>query len=118
DDVFRLHAEVIELYEKPMIPNGVQSTNVAGAIPEFEESDIGRTAHRAILDIGLLDADPRHLFPLNEGVTIIEASSDMLVLDLDANAPGYKVGDLITFGMTYMGLLSVMNSTYIEKVVR
>ena len=118
DDIFRLHAEVIELYEKPMVPNGLQSTNVAGTIPEFDERDIGRTAYRAILDIGLLDADPRHLFPLNEGVTIIEASSDMLVLDLDANAPGYKVGDLITFGMTYMGLLSVMNSAYIEKVVK
>jgi predicted amino acid racemase len=118
DDVFRLHAEVIELYQKPMVPNGVQSTNVAGAIPEFDERDIGRTAQRAILDIGLLDADPKHLIPLAKGITIIEASSDMLVLEVEEAVQSLKVGDLISFGLLYMGSLSLMNSNYVDKVVR
>nr|MBP9161199.1 alanine/ornithine racemase family PLP-dependent enzyme [Flavobacteriales bacterium] len=118
NDVFKLHAEVIELYEKPMTPTGEQRTNVAGVKPEVKESDIGRTAFRAIIDIGLLDVDPKNITPLTKGVTIIEASSDMLVLDLDTNAAKVKVGDLISFSLNYMGALGIMNSNYIDKVAR
>ena len=118
NDVFRLHAEVIELSEKPMVPIGEQGLDVSGETPEYDEKDIGRTAFRAILDIGLLDVDPAHITPLDERVKIIEASSDMLVLDLDDNPAGYKVGDLVSFAPDYMGTLGVMNSRYIDKVVR
>ena len=118
NDVFRLHAEVIELSEKPMVPIGEQGLNVSGETPVYDEKDIGRTAFRAILDIGLLDVDPAHITPLDERVKIIEASSDMLVLDLDDNPAGYKVGDLVSFAPDYMGTLGVMNSRYIDKVVR
>ena len=118
NDVFRLHTEVIELSEKPMVPIGEQGVNVAGETPTFDEADIGRTAFRAILDIGLLDVDPSHLTPLDERVKIIEASSDMLVLDLGDNPAGYKVGDLVSFAPDYMGTLGIMNSRYIDKVVR
>ena len=62
--------------------------------------------------------DPAHITPLDERVKIIEASSDMLVLDLDDNPAGYKVGDLVSFAPDYMGTLGVMNSRYIDKVVR
>ncbi|MBK9422304.1 MAG: alanine/ornithine racemase family PLP-dependent enzyme [Flavobacteriales bacterium] len=117
NDVFKLHAEVIELYEKPMTPTGEQRTNVAGVKPVVKASDIGRTAFRAIIDIGLLDVDPKNLTPMTKGVTIIEASSDMLVLDLDTNAANLRVGDLISFSLNYMGALGVMNSNYIDKVV-
>ena len=118
NDVFRLHTEVIELSEKPMVPIGEQGVNVAGETPTFDEADIGRTAFRAILDIGLLDVDPSHLTPLDERVKIIEASSDMLVLDLGDNPAGYKMGDLVSFAPDYMGTLGIMNSRYIVKVVR
>ncbi len=79
---------------------------------------MGRTAFRAIIDIGLLDVDPKNITPLTKGVTIIEASSDMLVLDLDTNAAKVKVGDLISFSLNYMGALGIMNSNYIGKVAR
>ncbi|MBX2981793.1 MAG: alanine/ornithine racemase family PLP-dependent enzyme [Flavobacteriales bacterium] len=118
NDVFKLHTEVIELYEKPMTPSGEQRANVAGVIPEVKESDIGRTAFRAIIDIGLLDVNPKDLTPLAKGISIIEASSDMLVLDLGENPSRLKVGDLISFKINYMGALGLMNSNYIDKVVR
>ncbi|MBZ0204919.1 MAG: alanine/ornithine racemase family PLP-dependent enzyme [Flavobacteriales bacterium] len=118
NDVFKLHAEVIELYEKPMTPTGEQRTNVAGIKPEVKESDIGRTAFRAIIDIGLLDVNPKDLTPLVKGISIIEASSDMLVLDLGDNPGNIQVGDLISFSINYMGALGLMNSRYIDKVVR
>lgn len=117
NDVFKLHTEVIELYEKPMTPSGEQRANVAGVIPEVKESDIGRTAFRAIIDIGLLDVNPKDLTPLAKGISIIEASSDMLVLDLGENPSRLKVGDLISFKINYMGALGLMNSNYIDKVV-
>lgn len=117
-DVFMLHAEVIELHEKPMAPTGEQRTNVAGIVPEVEASNIGRTAFRAIIDIGLLDVNPKDLTPVTKDVSIIEASSDMLVLDLGENAAKLRVGDLITFSINYMGALGLMNSNYIDKVVK
>lgn len=118
DGVFKLHAEVIELHEKPMVPIGEQGTNVAGHTPHIRESDRGRTAFRAILDIGLLDVNPKDLEPLAKDVEIIEASSDMLVLDLGTNPHGLHVGDLVPFKPNYMGVLGLMNSRYIDKVVK
>lgn len=118
DDVFKLHTEVIELHEKPMAPIGVQGTNVAGHTPQVKESLYGKTSFRAILDIGLLDMDPENLRPMKKGVEMIEASSDMLVVDLGQNPGGIKVGDLIPFRINYMGALGLMNSRYIDKVVK
>lgn len=116
-EVFTLHAEIIELYEKPVVPIGDQMENVFGNIPQFDEKDIGRMSFRAILDMGLLDINPSYLTPHDEAVTILEASSDMLVVDLGEEAGMYKVGVEISFSVRYMGVLSLMNSRYIDKVV-
>jgi predicted amino acid racemase len=116
-DVFRLYTEIIELYEKPKVPTGEQGFNVSGETPEYPDEDYGKQSFRAILDIGLLDCNPQYLIPEDEEITIIEASSDMLVLDVQQNEAGYKVGDLITFKLKYMGVLGIMNSKYIDKVV-
>jgi predicted amino acid racemase len=116
-DVFKLYAEVIELYEKPVIPTGVQQENPSGILHEFNDADRGRSTYRAILDIGLLDVQPTFLIPDDEHVHIIEASSDMLVVDLGESAQSYKVGDVMSFKLKYMGALGVMNSRYIDKVV-
>lgn len=117
NDVFRLYTEIIELYEKPKVPDGEQGFNVAGEMPEYPAEDYGKHSYRAILDIGLLDCNPQYLIPEDENVNIIEASSDMLVLDVNQNEAGYKVGDLVTFKLKYMGVLGIMNSDYIDKLV-
>lgn len=116
-DVFKLFAEIIELYEKPVVPIGDQIENVAGHIPTFSPDDYGKTTYRAILDLGLLDINPSMIMPDDDAITIIEASSDMLVIDLGENPRGYKTGDIISFKMRYMGALGLMNSFYIEKLV-
>lgn len=117
-DVFRLYAEVIELTEKPVIPIGNLGQNVAGITFESEEQDLSKTHYRAIVDIGLLDVQTEYLIPEDDKVTIAEASSDMLVLDLGDSSYNYKVGDLISFRLKYMGALRLMNSDYIEKQVK
>lgn len=116
NDVFRLHAEVIEVTQKPDIPIGERGLNVTGnsfSIDGFD--DLGGSSVRAILDVGLLDIQPQHLTPDDEDISIIDASSDMLVVDISNSKQHYKVGDLITFRPNYMGALSLLNSGYIEK---
>jgi predicted amino acid racemase len=116
-DVFRLYSEIIELIEKPVVPIGELGTNVKGNSFDFSEELIGKTTFRAIIDLGLLDVDEKHIEPVDKHIRFIGASSDMLVMDLGSNKKKYKVGDLLEFRMDYMGVLRVINSKYIEKRV-
>lgn len=116
-DIFKLHTEIIELTEKPVVPIGERSTNVAGEMVEYEESDYGKKSYRAILDVGLLDLDTRYIYPVSKGIEFSGASSDMLVMDIGKSKRKLKVGDIISFKLDYMGILSIMNSNYINKVV-
>ncbi|MFL9838046.1 alanine racemase [Flavobacterium sp. ST-75] len=115
NDIFKLYAEVIELYEKPMIPSGEMGTNLEGDTFDFDENNQGKTSIRAIIDIGLLDIDMKHLDTTDTDIKYAGATSDMVVLDLGENPKGYKVGDLVEFTMDYMGIVRIMNSKYIEK---
>lgn len=116
-DVFTLHAEVIELSEKPLLPTGTAGTNLTGETPEFSEEDRNRSSVRAIVDVGLLDTDYNNITPMESGISIIGASSDMLILDLEDNPAGIKVGDTLEFSMNYMAVLRAMNSDYVDKKV-
>lgn len=118
DDVFRLYAEIIEITEKPDTPIGELGENVAGNTFDVEENvDLSQTSLRAILDIGLLDMQPQYLETDNPDITIVDASSDMMVVDISDSEKKYNVGDLISFKLQYMGALYLLNSNYIEKVV-
>lgn len=117
-DVFRLYSEIIELIEKPMMPSGETATNVDGLSFEIIEDLVGKTTYRAIIDIGLLDVDQKHIRPVDSKISVVGASSDMLVIDLGLNEKNYRVGDTLEFYLDYMGVLRIINSKYIEKVVR
>jgi predicted amino acid racemase len=118
DDVFRLHTQVIEITEKPKVPIGVMDANPSGEIYEVDSSDYGKTAYRALIDIGVLDiADKEFIIPIDDDIKVVGASSDMLVIDLGENKRGIKVGDEIKFKLKYMGALRAFNSEYIEKRV-
>lgn len=116
-NVFRMHAEIIELEEKSVIPDGRLGNNLEGYTPSYNEDDKGKTSIRAILDVGLLDVEYAHIFPEDELITCFGASSDMLIVDLGENQANYKVGDIIDFRMDYMGAFRLMNSKYIGKKV-
>jgi predicted amino acid racemase len=118
NDVFKLYAEIIEITEKPDNPVGELGENVAGNTYEInEDTDLSQTSLRAILDIGLLDMQPQYLETDNPNISIVDASSDMMVIDISNSEKEYKVGDLISFKLQYMGALYLLNSNYIEKVV-
>ncbi len=116
-DVFRLFSEIIEITEKPKVPIGEIAANPSGEIYEVEEEHYGKTSYRAIIDIGLLDVSPEFLLPDDPKLEVINASSDMLIVDLGETDRNYKVGDMISFTLKYMGALSLLNSDYIDKKV-
>ena len=115
--VFKLYAEIIELYEKPIVPSGEMGTNLEGETIIFDQDDIGKTSNRALIDIGILDIDVNHLETTDETIKIAGATSDMIVLDLGENNHEYQVGSVVEFTMDYMGIVRIMNSKYIEKRV-
>ncbi len=116
-DVFELHAEIIELYEKPLLPTGDLGVNPQGETAAIDEALYGKTSWRAIIDIGVLDVDPKYLIGKGVPLEVLGSSSDMIVLDLGDNPTQLKVGDTIPFTLKYMGALSLMNSFYVTKKV-
>ncbi len=114
-DVFQFYAEIIELTEKPVQPIGDIGTNVEGQSYETDKKLIGKHSCRAIIDIGLLDVEQGHIEPADEGIEIVGASSDMIVVDLKDNSKNCRVGDLLEFKLDYMGTLKILNSRYVDK---
>lgn len=117
DNVFRLYSEIIEITEKPKVPIGLLAENPSGEKFDVNPDDYGSKSYRAILDLGLLDISPDYLEPDDPGIEIINASSDMLIVDLGQTNRSYAVGMFISFKLKYMGTLSLMNSKYIDKIV-
>jgi ornithine racemase len=117
DDVLTLFTEIIELHQKPLVPSGDLGVDPRGNIAQINEALIGQTTWRAIVDVGHLDINPDFLVSIRADISVLEASSDMLVLDLGENSSDLKVGDHISFNLRYMGALGLMNSRYIDKIV-
>lgn len=111
-DAFLLHAEVIELKEKPSVPIGPTSADAFGEEPTFV--DRGEMT-RAILNIGREDVDIHGLTPLDPRLVIVGASSDHLIVDATAAASTMHVGDDMVFALNYSALLAAMTSPYVEK---
>lgn len=116
-DVFELFTEIIEITEKPVLPTGELGANPQGDVLEVDVNLYGQTSYRAILDVGLLDLDPKYITSVDGDYEVVGASSDMLVLDLGNNEANHKVGDIIRLKLKYMGVLQLLNSDYIEKKI-
>lgn len=116
-DIFTLSAQVIELTEKPMMPQGEMGLNMNGDKPVLDPKWEASTNYRAIIDLGLLDIELDHFTPMDPSMELVGASSDMIVVDLKDNSQNIQVGDMIGFKMDYMGILRIMSSDYVDKKV-
>lgn len=116
-DVFTLKAQIIEIKEKPMVATGEQGTNLLGEKPEIDMRRFGEESTRALVDVGVLDVSPDDLCPLDSSMEILGGSSDMIVVNLKDNPQQLKLGDTISFRPNYTGVLSLMNSNYVDKKV-
>ncbi len=110
DDVFTMEAEIIELKKKPSMPDGETGMNAFGETVTFKDEGIKT---RAILGIGRLEVNPDHLIP-PKGIHIVGSSSDHLIIHVDKD--GFKLGEKITFKLTYGGILSLMSASFVEKI--
>lgn len=108
-DAFRLVAEVIEVQRKPSVPVGEICQDAFGRTPRFADHGWER---RAILALGRQDCVPEGLWPLREGLEVLGASSDHLILSDQA---GLKVGEEVEFSLSYGALLAAMTSPYVSK---
>ncbi len=107
-DTFRLKAEVIEVKDKPSHPVGTVGVDSFGHRPAYEDRGIRR---RALLAIGKADyGDPAELLPLEKGISILAASSDHTIVDVQDAEKNYKVGDIMEFAVNYATIIYLTNS--------
>ena len=112
-DTLTLEARIIEVNRKPTRPWGVRSQNGFGEQPPLPP-DRGQR-RRAILDVGRCDVGDVSQLICPEGVTVIGASSDHLVVDIQER-PDLRMGDVLRVRLFYQGMLFAFQSADVEKV--
>ena len=122
-DTFEFQANIIELEEKKLVPDGVISDANIGHTIDYHEQDIHQKSFKAILDFGLLDVDQNDLTAVDEEISFVGITSDMLVIDIGTNQTKdgktrYKVGDKVDFKVNYMAVARLLNSKFIDKVFK
>lgn len=114
-DAFLLNAEIVELKQRSLKPQGVAVSNAFGepVQQKFHFKGKGRNMFRkqALLNIGRQDIEIRGIYPLAD-VKILGASSDYLIIDVLENE--FEVGMKLYFNLNYESLLKAMTSPYIS----
>lgn len=111
-NTFKLVTEVIEVRRKPSVPVGDVGLDAFGRKPFFE--DKGEII-RCICAVGRQDVNPDDLIPRDKNIEILGGSSDHLIIDVTQSEKTYKIGDKVSFDLTYGGCLSLMTSEYVQK---
>ena len=111
-DTMRLEAELVEVRAKRTLPVGEIGHDAFGNVPVFVDHG---TRRQCILAVGKQDVNVAGLTPLDEGVKIRTASSDHLLVDIEAR-PDLKVGDVLSSRPDYTAMLSASTSEYVTKV--
>lgn len=119
-DAFEFTANIIELDEKKIIPDGIISGANIGHSADFNKEDVSGTTIKAILDFGLLDVDQKDIEFMDKSLDFVGITSDMLVIDIGKNTTTegkqkYKIGDKIRFKPSYMAVARLLNSKFIDK---
>lgn len=112
-DTMELEAELVEVRKKPTKPIGEIGRDAFGNVPHFE--DRGNRL-RGILAVGKQDVHIGGLVPLDDGVDIITASSDHLLVDIEDCQKRHQVGDILRFSLDYPAMLSLSTSPYVTKI--
>jgi ornithine racemase len=119
-DTFKFYAQIIELHQKGIVPDGIINEASIGHSADFEDADLGKTTYKAILDFGLLDVDQEGLVTKDKEISFVGITSDMTVVDLGDNVDKngktkYRVGDMICMKPSYLAVARLLNSRFIEK---
>ncbi len=111
-DAITLTVPVIESIRKPSKPRGISAQDAFGGRPTFEDRGVRR---RAICAIGRQDAPPEGLATLDPRASVLGASSDHLIVDVEDLPEAPQPGDSITFVPNYSATLRLFTSPYVAK---
>ena len=121
-DTFEFSANIIELEQKKLVPDGDISDASIGNIADIDEEDSSKSTYKAIMDFGLLDVNHEDLLVTEQskGIKFVGMTSDMIVVDLGENLDEngnqrFKVGDKLMFQPNYMAVARLLNSKFIDR---
>ena len=111
-DVFVLEAEVIEVRDKPSHPVGEIGYDSFGNKEVYEDRGIRK---RALIGIGKVDyAFTDKIYPREEGIEVLGASSDHTILDVENMKRDIKLGDVVAFDVSYATMVFVTNTPNVK----
>lgn len=111
---FILKTQIIELKEKASVPRGKHYVDSFGRIPTFVDRGIRK---KAIIALGKQDVRLDCLIPEINEIIVLGGSSDHIILDVSDCKEEFKVGDEVSFKLTYGGVLSLMTSKYVKREI-
>jgi predicted amino acid racemase len=119
-DTFEFKANIIELDEKLIVPEGIINEASIGDSADFKGKSNSEKSIKAILDFGILDVDKSNIDPIDSDIKFVGITSDMLVIDIGTNKTKegkkkYSIGDTISFKPNYMAVARLLNSKFIDK---
>ena len=119
-ETFAFNANIIELEEKELVPDGIVGSGNIGHTADYDQNGVGESSYKAILDFGLLDVNKEDIESEDEDLKFVGMTSDMLVVDIGKNLKPdgqkkYKVGDKLYFKVNYMSVARLLNSKFIDK---
>lgn len=116
-DAFKLTAEIVELKQRSLKPQGIAVSNAFGEkIQEkslfIKEGTEFRT--QALLNLGRQDIVVKGLKPI-EKIKVLGASSDYLIVELIEK--DFQIDKKLHFNLNYEALLKAMTSPYISQKI-
>ncbi|MCB0761218.1 MAG: alanine racemase [Flavobacteriales bacterium] len=114
---FELAANIIEIEEKKVLPDGHIGDANVGHTANLDAASKEDTSVKAILDFGLIDVAQEDIEPIDKSITFVGITSDMLVVDLGpAGEKKYQIGDQVRFAPNYMAVARLLHSKFIDQV--
>lgn len=111
-DTVLLKAEVIEVQDKPSYPVGQLSVDAFGNVGVYEDRGIRK---RALLGVGKVDYGYlERMHCLTPGVELLGASSDHTILDIEDCKEEIKVGDILSFYLSYSQIAMLTSSPCVQ----
>lgn len=112
---FVILAEVVEVRKKEPLKEGASGYDAFGERPCRNFSGPRK---RILVAIGKQDIDENQLYFDDAHVTIVGATSNYLILDIEESTKSYRVGDVVSFRAGYGAVLRAFLSPYVVKVYR
>ena len=115
-DTFRLRAEIVELKDKPTMPDGKLGAAALNEERKYEDLGIRK---RAIVAIGRQDIgeDKDSIIPVDPNIRIWGSSSDHTILDLENCEKDYKLGDYVEFNVNYVACMHLCMSRDVNIII-